>query len=919
MTNLREDLINVVSAAFPEDREFKLSKSNGPVKNTVLSEWATTHSRLAKELSSPIIGEKDGSYFIRCTGTKRANAHTANNASILILDGDSRIDADGVIRSGAPHPKAVHDVLASRLVGHCLYSSHSNAMPQSEILADKRGIDSGGLYGDDFHKYRVIIPCQYEREDLPALLDHLFKTLHDNGVMLAPVNENKSWSQPWFFPRVPDQQRLDAFKFYQFDGGSLDVEAITSAWRPTESELIALQPVLSDKPYKPLSTDSLTGNRSPIEEFNAAYDWRVVLERNGYEDYEFGRMIRPGSSSKIGGIAPLFSCKDRRNRFWSFGGDCLNDEKAHDAFDAYRLLECNGDFKKALNWNIEITQHNQRLFMQQKDSIQSSVDIDIDALTNEKPKQELKDINLDDDYKKLLSAIICIPLNAETGKTRLSAADIIGYALGHEKSGLNRELARLLGAEWDRLTGGESCRVFDRSSPSYDKGEPITTASIFQLAKANGWQQTTTKKEDAEDENFSFPKWEGEFYGLAGEVVELASKNSEVDPVAVYISFITSIAALVGHKYYINIGDYAHTGRLFSALVGATSRARKGSSAQPVKRIIKKAEEVYRKALSGDLNFYDDLRIADGGLSSAEGLIYQVRDQSEEATGKDSKPLWEGVSDKRFLIIEEELAAVFKVCQREGNTLSPILRAAWDHSEHKVLEPLTKSNRLKATNPHINILGHITSTELFKVLDKTEIHNGLINRFLWACVKRSQIIAFPERMDDSKVFQIAIKIASVMRKALNLSGDNSEITISPEAKDYWDKKYRQISIDCPGELGSATARNETTAHRLALIFAVLDEHEVIAIEHYKAAIDVINFSFESCRYLFDKPATDTDDGKKLLTALSTKEMTRTDISKLFGNNKTKDWLTALLDNLKAAKRIESIKVNGSKKVTWRIL
>ncbi len=311
--------------------------------------------------------------------------------------------------------------------------------------------------------------------------------------------------------------------------------------------------------------------------------------------------------------------------------------------------------------------------------------------------------------------------------------------------------------------------------------------------------------------------------------------------------------------------------------------------------------------------------MSESGLSSAEGLIYQVRDQSEEVKGKDSKPLWEGVSDKRLLIIEEELAGVFKVCQREGNTLSPILRAAWDHSEHKVLEPLTKSNRLKATNPHINILGHITSTELFKVLDKTEIHNGLINRFLWACVKRSQIIAFPERMDDSKVFQIAIKIASVMRKALNLSGDNSEITISPEAKDYWDKKYRQISIDCPGELGSATARNETTAHRLALIFAVLDEHEVIAIEHYKAAIDVINFSFESCRYLFDKPATDTDDGKKLLTALSTKEMTRTDISKLFGNNKTKDWLTALLDNLKAAKRIESIKVNGSKKVTWRTL
>lgn len=423
------------------------------------------------------------------------------------------------------------------------------------------------------------------------------------------------------------------------------------------------------------------------------------------------------------------------------------------------------------------------------------------------------------------------------------------------------------------------------------------------------------------DESFSFPKWKGDFYGLAGEVVDLATEDSEVDPVAVYISFIVSIAALVGHRYIVHIGDFTHTGRLFTALVGATARARKGSSAQPVKRIIKKANEVYQKKSIGDLSSLIDneLRIVDGGLSSAEGLIWQLRDQSEELRGKDLKPLHDGVFDKRLLIIEEELASVFKVCQREGNTLSPILRSAWDYSENKVLEPLTKSNRLKATNPHINILGHITTCELLKVLDKTEIHNGLINRFLWACVKRSKIIAFPKRMDDSKVFEIAIKIASVMSKSLTFDSDSREIAISAEAKEYWDKKYREISIDYPGELGSSTARNETTAHRLALIFAVLDEKEIIDVEHYRAAIDVINFSFESCRYLFDKPATDTDDGKKLLAALGNGEMTQTDISKLFGNNRSKDQLTALLDNLKAAKRIDSTKVKGSKTVTWRIL
>ena len=109
-----------VYAALPViEATIAISRSNGPVKNTVLSEWTTHPQRLAKELSTPVICEKNGSYFIRCTGTKRDNKHTANNASILIIDGDSRIDADGVIRSGAPHPKAVQDVLASRGVGHC--------------------------------------------------------------------------------------------------------------------------------------------------------------------------------------------------------------------------------------------------------------------------------------------------------------------------------------------------------------------------------------------------------------------------------------------------------------------------------------------------------------------------------------------------------------------------------------------------------------------------------------------------------------------------------------------------------------------------------------------------------------------------------------------------------------------------------
>jgi hypothetical protein len=38
----------------------------------------------------------------------------------------------------------------------------------------------------------------------------------------------------------------------------------------------------------------------------------------------------------------------------------------------------------------------------------------------------------------------------------------------------------------------------------------------------------------------------------------------------------------------------------------------------------------------------------------------------------------EGLEDKRLLIVEAELAGVLKVMSREGNTVSSVIRQAWD-------------------------------------------------------------------------------------------------------------------------------------------------------------------------------------------------------------------------------------------------
>jgi len=87
-----------------------------------------------------------------------------------------------------------------------------------------------------------------------------------------------------------------------------------------------------------------------------------------------------------------------------------------------------------------------------------------------------------------------------------------------------------------------------------------------------------------------------------------------------------------------------------------------------------------------------------GGLSFGEGLIYAVRDPRYD---KDGELLDQGATDKRRLLVEEELAGALKVATREGNSLSAVIRQAWDKGD---LRPLTKNNPIRATGAHISII-----------------------------------------------------------------------------------------------------------------------------------------------------------------------------------------------------------------------
>jgi hypothetical protein len=323
----------------------KISTSH-TITNTTLSPLHTSWEKLTENLSIPEIGDKNGSYFIRCSGSKRNNKDTDDKASILILDGDSSLNSDGEIIPGAPHPKRVSTVLRKRGITHCIYSSHSNG-------CNKANEDSG--YDPNFYKYRVIIPCLYTRDQLANLLEYIFAKLHKARVMLVNVKENNSWSQAWYYPRVPDLNAKELFKFYSHDGSSLDANQVCKDGQQTLSDN---EPdTIAQRSYIPPE-----GEIDVIDAFNNQFTCEDVLVRNGYTK-RGNRFLRPDSETGEAGVQYCQNCKDGVERVFSHGSDTLNDGKAHDAFDCHLKLECNNEIKAALNWNPELTERNRQIYI----------------------------------------------------------------------------------------------------------------------------------------------------------------------------------------------------------------------------------------------------------------------------------------------------------------------------------------------------------------------------------------------------------------------------------------------------------------------------------------------------------------------------------------------------------------------------
>ena len=400
----------------------------------------------------------------------------------------------------------------------------------------------------------------------------------------------------------------------------------------------------------------------------------------------------------------------------------------------------------------------------------------------------------------------------------------------------------------------------------------------------------------------TWPELDGAaLHGLAGEVVEAIGPHTEADPVAVLVSLLVAFGNAAGTGPHVVVGATHHPARIFAALVGETSRARKGDSWAAVRRLMAQAVPEWAEAR------------VQGGLSSGEGLISAVRDPVEEIDRKtgERRVVDAGAEDRRLLAVEPELSRTLRVMKRDGSTLSAVIRDAWDSGSLRVM---TKT-QLRATGAHISVIGHITEEELRRELDDVSLANGFANRFLWLAVRRSKRLPEPEPLDGPAVDRLSARIAEALRFARACGA----VLRDDDARQVWAEVYPDLTADRPGMLGAILSRSEAHAVRLSLIYALLDQSSVVRREHLHAALAVIDYAEASTRHIFGDRLGDPVADAIVAALADGRELTRNALRDLFGHHGGSQRIAAALVDLAARGLVtaETRETGGRPAEVWR--
>jgi hypothetical protein len=374
------------------------------------------------------------------------------------------------------------------------------------------------------------------------------------------------------------------------------------------------------------------------------------------------------------------------------------------------------------------------------------------------------------------------------------------------------------------------------------------------------------KEEPVRGGNWPRPLAAAAFHGPLGEMVRFIEPHSEADPAAILIQALVAFGSVVGRSPRWVVEDDVHHMNLFALVVGDTAAGAKGLSWSRVRGTFAAVDSAW----------------ADGcvrwGLSSGEGLIAALKEPDPAKVGAPGMV----IPDKRLLVLETEFGKTLKVMQREHNTLSAMLRQLWETGDVSVLtrEPVS------ARDGHVSIIGHITPHELRDLLGRSDLRNGLANRFLFVCVKRSKSLPRGGRLDPRALEGVLGRLRAAADRAERVGVPDFDAP----AWALWEGRYESLRRLPPGLRGDLLHRGVAQVRRLACLYALADRAGVVGKEHLAAALAVWRYCVDSVVCVFGQ-ATGNARADKILDALRARPegLTRTEIDALFqGNRKAED-------------------------------
>lgn len=376
-------------------------------------------------------------------------------------------------------------------------------------------------------------------------------------------------------------------------------------------------------------------------------------------------------------------------------------------------------------------------------------------------------------------------------------------------------------------------------------------------------------------------------YGLAGELVRSIELETEADPAALLATLLVGFGNAIGPLAHATVQGDSHPARLFAAVVGSTSTGGKGMSLATIKPFLRAA----------DAEWFDECQKS--GFGSGEAIITEL--SGAHRLKDDKHPI-----EHRAFVVEPEFARLLTINARDGSTLSPILRSAWDDGR---LELRHSKARMVATDAHVSILAHITPDELREKLRSIEVASGFANRVLFLLARRVRKLPSGGNITPAVVRDFGCRLNQAIQYARGVGA----MRRTAEAEAVWAQFYMD-EPDREGIVGAICDRAQAQKLRLSVVYALLDRSATIHPQHVIAAESFWRYCVASAERIWGS-ATGDNIADRLLEKLREvypDGVSRDDARRLFAGHIESDRLTVAIDYLcrRGLARIEKQPTEG---------